>query len=80
MLGLWKKQTWFDHKDDDCGYVESLADFIAQQEQKYHRYYGKIQKKGGGTLPDPKLINFQLSIDGNVKEDDANDKYVVEVL
>lgn len=68
-----KEQIWFVHKDEDGVYVYSLADFTAQQGVRDTTDIMEKYRKGAlGALPDPELINSLLSINGNVKEDDAD--------
>ena len=63
-----KEQIWFIHKDEKGVYVYSPADFAAQQGVRDTT--DVMEKYEGGTLgalPDPELINFLLSIKGDVK-------------
>lgn len=70
-----KEQIWFVHKDEDGVYVYSLADFTAQQGVRDTTDVMEKYRKGAlGALPDPELINSLLSITGNAKGDDADDK------
>lgn len=70
-----KEQIWFIHKDEDGVYVYSLADFTAQQGVRDTTDIMEKYRKGAlGALPDPELINSLLSIKGDTKGDDADDK------
>ena len=70
-----KEQIWFVHKDEEGVYVYSLADFTAQSGVRDTTDIMEKYRKGAlGALPDPELINSLLSIKGNAKRDDANDK------
>lgn len=70
-----KEQIWFVHKDNDGVYVYSLADFTAQQGVRDTTDIMEKYRKGAlGALPDPELINSLLSIKGNKKGVDADDK------
>ena len=70
-----KEQIWFVHKDEEGVYVYSLADFTAQSGVRDTTDIMEKYRKGAlGALPDPELINSLLSIKGNAKGDDANDK------
>jgi hypothetical protein len=70
-----KEQIWFVHKDEEGVYVYSLADFTAQQGVRDTTDIMEKYRKGAlGALPDPELINSLLSINGNAKGDDADDK------
>ena len=70
-----KEQIWFVHKDEEGVYVYSLADFTAQQGVRDTTDVMEKYRKGAlGALPDPELINSLLSIKGDVKGDDADDK------
>ena len=70
-----KEQIWFVHKDKEGGYVYSLADFTAQAGVRDTTDIMEKYRKGAlGALPDPELINSLLSINGNAKGDDADDK------
>lgn len=70
-----KEQIWFVHKDKDGVYVYSLADFTAQQGVRDTTDVMEKYRKGAlGALPDPELMNSLLSIKGNAKGDDADDK------
>ena len=70
-----KEQIWFVHKDEDGVYVYSLSDFTAQQGVRDTTDVMEKYRKGLlGALPDPELINFLLSIKGNVRREDVNDK------
>ena len=70
-----KEQIWFVHKDEEGVYVYSLADFTAQAGVRDTTDIMEKYRKGAlGALPDPELINSLLSINGNAKGDDADDK------
>lgn len=70
-----KEQIWFVHKDKDGVYLYSLADFTAQQGVRDTTDVMEKYRKGAlGALPDPELINSLISIKGEVKEYDADDK------
>ena len=70
-----KEQIWFVHKDEEGVYVYSLADFTAQKGVRDTTDIMEKYRKGAlGALPDPELINSLLSINGNTKGDDADDK------
>ncbi|MBR1866248.1 MAG: ATP-binding protein [Lachnospiraceae bacterium] len=70
-----KEQIWFVHKDEEGVYVYSLADFTAQAGVRDTTDIMEKYRKGAlGALPDPELINSLLSINGNVKGDEADDK------
>ncbi len=70
-----KEQIWFVHKDEEGVYVYSLADFTAQQGVRDTTDIMEKYRKGAlGALPDPELINSLLSINGNVKGDEADDE------
>ena len=70
-----KEQIWFIHKDEEGVYVYSLADFTAQAGVRDTTDIMEKYRKGAlGALPDPELINSLLSINGNAKGDDADDK------
>ena len=70
-----KEQIWFVHKDEEGVYVYSLADFTAQAGVRDTTDIIEKYRNGAlGALPDPELINSLLSINGNVKGADANDK------
>ena len=70
-----KEQIWFVHKDEEGVYVYSLADFTAQSGVRDTTDIMEKYRKGAlGALPDPELINSLLSINGNAKGDDADDK------
>lgn len=63
-----KEQIWFVHKDEDCVYVYSLADFTAQQGVRDTTDVMEKYRKGAlGALPDPELINSLLELKGNRK-------------
>ena len=66
-----KEQIWFVHKDEEGVYVDSLADFTAEDGIRDTTDIIEKYKKGVlGALPDPELINSLLSIKGNVKAGD----------
>ncbi len=70
-----KEQIRFVHKDEEGVYVYSLADFTAQTGVRDTTDIMEKYRKGAlGALPDPELINSLLSINGNAKGDDADDK------
>lgn len=70
-----KEQIWFVHKDEEGVYVYSLADFTAKQGVRDTTDVMEKYRKGAlGALPDPELMNSLLSIKGNAKGDDADDK------
>lgn len=70
-----KEQIWFVHKDEEGVYVYSLADFTAKAGVRDTTDIMEKYRKGAlGALPDPELINSLLSINGNAKGDDADDK------
>lgn len=70
-----KEQIWFVHKDEEGVYVYSLADFTAQQGVRDTTDIMEKYRKGAlGALPDPELIKSLLSINGNVKGDNADGK------
>ena len=70
-----KEQIRFVHKDEEGVYVYSLADFTAQAGVRDTTDIMEKYRKGAlGALPDPELINSLLSINGNAKRDDADDK------
>lgn len=70
-----KEQIWFVHKDEEGVYVYSLADFTAQAGVRDTTDIMEKYRKGAlGALPDPELINSLLSINGNAKGEDADDK------
>lgn len=70
-----KEQIWFVHKDEGGVYVYSLADFTAKQGVRDTTDVMEKYRKGVlGALPDPELMNSLLSIKGNAKGDDADDK------
>ena len=70
-----KEQIWFVHKDEEGVYVYSLADFTAQTGVRDTTDIMEKYRKGAlGALPDPELIDSLLSINGNAKGDDADDK------
>ena len=70
-----KEQIWFVHKDEEGVYVYSLADFTAEDGIRDTTDIIEKYKKGVlGALPDPELINSQLSIKGNVKVGDFDVK------
>jgi len=70
-----KEQIWFVDKDEEGVYVYSLADFTAQQGVRDTTDVMEKYRKGAlGALPDPELINSLLSIKGDVKGDDVNEK------
>ena len=70
-----KEQIRFVHKDEEGVYVYSLADFTAQTGVRDTTDIMEKYRKGAlGALPDPELINSLLSINGNAKRDDADDK------
>ena len=70
-----KEQIWFVHKDQEGVYVYSLADFTAQQGVRDTTDIMEKYRRGAlGALPDPELIHSLLSINGNAKGDDADDK------
>ncbi|MCM1106708.1 MAG: ATP-binding protein [Blautia sp.] len=70
-----KEQIWFVHKDEEGVYVYSLADFTAQQGVRDTTDVMEKYRKGAlGALPDPELIKSLLSIMGNAREEDADEK------
>ena len=70
-----KEQIWFVDKDNEGVYVYSLADFTAEKGVRDTSDIMEKYRKGAfAALPDPELINTLLSIKGNVKEDDVDDK------
>lgn len=70
-----KEQIWFVHKDEDGVYVYSLSDFTAQKGVRDTTDVMEKYRKGAlGALPDPELINSLLSMKGNVRGEDADEK------
>ena len=70
-----KEQIWFVHKDQDGVYVNSLADFTAQQGVRDTTDIMEKYRKGAlGALPDPELINSLLDIKGNKKGEVADEE------
>lgn len=70
-----KEQIWFVHKDENGVYVYSLADFTAQQGVRDTTDIMEKYRKGIlGALPDPELIRSLLSIKGNQRKVETNDK------
>lgn len=70
-----KEQIWFVHKDENGVYVYSLADFTAQQGVRDTTDIMEKYRKGVlGALPDPELIRSLLSIKGNQRKVETNDK------
>ena len=70
-----KEQIWFVHKDEDCVYVYSLAEFTAEKGVRETTDIMEKYRKGAlGALPDPELIKSLLDIKGNRKGDVKNEE------